>query len=345
MIYPIIIVFIIVFIKAIFSATDTAFTYLNKAEIKQLSKKDKKAQKIRVLMDDFNKFFGIIEVGINMCELLASAVVSITILESLIDVFESNGLSIQTSSIMSVAIVTVILSYVMLVFGGVLPKRIARNNPKKIAFKLIPVLWIVAKLNYPFERIIYFSNKLLSKIFNIPQEPQEKITEKQLKMIIKEAKEEGLVGTKEKQILMNTIKADPISVKKIMIPMDKIYCININDDLSKILRQIKKNKYTRIPVYKTKKTKIIGVFNIKDVIIEYTEQGLKDKEQIKSLIKEPIFIKSNEKIFSAFKILQKNSNILGIVIDDNNTPIGIITLEDIIEKLVGKIFDEDDKKI
>ena len=107
--------------------------------------------------------------------------------------------------IISVSIVTIILAYIMLVFGALLPKKVAKNNPKKVAFKLIPILWIVAKLNYPFERLIDFSTDLCSKLFKIKEEPEEKLTEKQIKMIIKEAKDEGVLEKIENRILLNTL--------------------------------------------------------------------------------------------------------------------------------------------
>ena len=345
MLYGIIIIILIVIVEAIFAATDTAFMYINRAEIRQLSKTNKKAKKIMILMEDSNKFFGTIEIGMNMCELLASAVASITVLEILMSNLEKYT-KLNTSIIVmfSVAIVTIILTYVILVFGRVLPKRIARNYPKKVAYALTPILWIIAKLNYPFERIIDVSTNAISKVFNIKQEPQERMTEKQLKMIIKEAKDEGVLASLEKRILMNTIRANNISAKKIMVPLEESYMINIKDDISKILRGIKKEKYTRIPVYKGKKEDIIGIFNLKDIVLEYTETGIQEKEQIEKLLREPLFIDKDKKIFDVFKEFQNNNRMIGIVVDEDNTPIGLVSMEDILEKLVGKMFDEDDEK-
>ena len=342
MIYSIVIVLIIISIKAMFSAADTAFTYMNRAEIKQLSKTDKKAAKIRVLMEDSNKFFGIIEVVINMCELLASAVVSISVLEWLIDEFEKMNIETNIAIILAVVIVTVILAYLMLVFGGVLPKRIARNNPKKVAYKLIPILWIVAKLNYPFERLIDISTNIFSRIFKIKQEPEEKMTEKQLKMIIKEAKDEGVLEGIEKRIFMNTLKANDILVGKTMVPIEDAYLIDINSSITNIFDEMKKNKYTRIPVYDGEKNNIIGIFNMKEIATQYMQKGINTKEEIKKMIRKPNIIKESEKIFSAFRNLQKNNQIMAIVVNEDNVPVGIITIEDILEKLVGKMFDEND---
>ena len=343
MFYPTIILLIIVLIKAIFSASDTAFTFLNRAEIIQLSKKDKKAEKIKILMEDSNKFFGIIEVVINMCELLAGAVVSLTLVEYLIDVLEKMQIATNIATLISVVISTVILSYIMLVFGGVLPKRIARNNPKKVAYRFINILWIVSKFNYPFERLIDFSTNLFSKVFKIKQEPEEKLTEKQIKMIIKEAKDEGVLEKIEKRILLNTLKSNNIKVEKIMVPLDEAYMLNMNNDLDKILNSIMKNKYTRIPVFKKNKTNIIGILYVKEMAIKYAQEKIENKEQLENILRKPQYVKKDQKILYALKELQKNDQIMGIVCDNDNIPVGIISIEDVLEKLVGEIFDEDDK--
>lgn len=337
------ILILIVIIKSIFSATDTAFTYINRAEIKQLSKTDKKAEKIRILMEDTNKFFGVIEVVINLCELFAGVVISLTFVEYLIDIFAQNKISVEIGAILSVIISTIILSYIMLVFGGILPKRIARNKPKKVAFSVINIIWIVAKINYPFERLIDFSTDLFSRIFKIKQEAEEKITEKQLKMILKEAKEEGVLSKIENGILLNTIKANTLTIEKIMVPLAKASLLNIDSNINRMLDTITKNKYTRIPVFKRTKTNIIGILYVKEMAIKYAQERIENKEQIEKLLREPQKINKDEKIFKVLKKIQKSNQMIGIVCDEKNIPIGLVSIEDILEELVGEIYDEDDK--
>ena len=345
MIYAIMIILGIVGIKAIFSASDTAFTYINRAEINQLSKQDKKAQKIKMFMEDSNKFFGIVEVGINMCELLASAVASITIVEYLAKLLENYKITTELAMLISVMVVTIVLAYIMLVFGGVLPKRIARNHPKKVAYQLLPALWVVAQLNYPFEKLIDVSTNCFSKILKIKKEPVEKMTEKQLKMMIQEAQEEGVLKNIEKRIFMNTLKANNMSAQKAMIPMDKAELLNMEDTLSSMLKKMQENQYTRIPVYQENKNQIIGILNVKDVLIKHLQDGIKSKKEIEELVRIPIFIPKEEKIFTVFKELQRKNQMMGIVVEEDKTAIGLITMEDILEKLVGKIFDENDKRM
>mgnify|MGYP004517379473 FL=1 len=343
MTHQIIIIILITAVKAIFSAADTAFTYLNKAEINQLSKKNEKARKIKELMENSNRFFGVIEVGTNMSELIASAYASMTIVNSLAYLIAELPVSYNLALFIASLIMTIILAYILLVFGGVLPKKYARNNPRKVAFMLIDIIWIMAKLNHPFERLIYVSNRFFSKIFKLSEGSQEKLTEKQIKMIITEGREEGVIASIEKKILFNALKINDITVKKVMMPIKKVDLIDANKEFDETLNTISTYKYTRIPVYKDEIDNVIGVLNIKDIALEYAKNK-KVENNIEHLLRKIKFVSPEEKIFDAFKKLQKENQMLAIVRDNDNHVLGIISLEDILEKVVGKIFDEYDQK-
>lgn len=341
MFYSNVILLIIVFIKSIFSAADTALTYINKAKISQLSKTNKKAKKIKILIENNHKFYGIIEVVITMCELFVSTIAAEEYVNRL--AFELNNISIASNIAtgISIIIVTILLSYILLVFGAILPKKIARNNPEKTAFKIINVIWIVSKLNYPFEKLITFSINLFSKIFGIKENEKDKLTEKEIKMIILEGKEQGIVAKSEKDILFNALKFDDILVKKIMIPKEKIVFINIDDTKEKILENIKKYKLTRLPVFEKSKDNIVGILNVKDIAIQYAEQN-KIELNLKKVIRNVMFVDQDEKISTIFKEMQVNRQAIAIVKNKEEKVVGLITMEDILEKIVGKIFDEFD---
>lgn len=338
----VILLILIVLVKAIFSAFETALIYINKAEIKQLSKTDKKAEKIKNLLEDSNKFFGVIEVGIITCEFLASTIVSVTFLEIFIKYLYGKNLEIIIADTIGIIVVTLILSYVMLVFGSLIPKKIAKNHPKKVAYKFVSTIWIITKINYPFERLIDFSTNIFSKIFKIEDNTSEKMTEQQLKMIISEAKDEGVLENIEKKIFNNTIKANDVIVQKSMVPLEQTIMIDINWNFEEIIKVIKQSKFSRIPVYDKERENIIGILYLKDAIIKYTETGLKNKEDVKELLRKPNYIFKGERLFSAFRNIQKENRMIGIVTNEICKPIGIITIEDIIEKVAGKITDEDD---
>jgi len=339
----VILLILLVCIKAIFSAADTAFIYVNKSKISQMSKTSKRAKRIKGLIQNSHRFFGAVEIVIVMCELFATIIAEAAFNSSLTLWLISLSISYNISKILAVIIIAVVLSYTLLLFGAILPKKIARNHPEKTAFILVNIVWFVSKLNIPFEKIISVSEKFFSKLFGIKNNPKDKITEKEIRMIIREGIDQGIITNSEKEILFNTLKFDNFMVKDVMIPKDKAHFINIADDKEKILEHIKKYKFTRIPVFKTSKDNVVGVLNIKDIILDYAE----DKEvnwNLKTIMRDIMFVYENQKIEDIFKSMQINSQSIAIVVNDAKEVKGIITLEDIIEKLVGQIFDEYDVK-
>jgi len=338
----IILIFIIVFIKSIFSASETAFTYINKAKIHQMSKKNKRAERIYKMLEKNHKLFGITEVGITMCELFASVIAAEVFINKLAIFFMELTLNEVIAKILSIIIITIILSYFLLVFGLLIPKRIARNNPEKTAFALINVLSILSILNYPFEKLINFSTHIICKILGVKENPKDMLTEKEIKMIITEGKEQGIIDKVEKEILFKTLRYNDILVKDIMIPKEEVDFINVKDDTDKVLLNIKKFKYTRIPVYKDSKDNVIGIINIKDIILQ-SEENKKICIDIEKILRPVNFIGKDGKITNAFKSMQLNKQAMMVVIDKDKKVLGIITMEDIIEVLIGNIVDEYDK--
>lgn len=335
----ILILVIIVVIKAIFAASETAFTYLNKAKISHMSKRNKRAKKINEMIEKNHRFFGLTEVGITMCELFASVIAGDLFVNQLSEKFIKLSWNSNAATVVSIIIVTIVLSYLLLVFGLLLPKRIARNHPEQTAFRLINILTILSIINYPFEKIVKASTTVFCKILGIKENDKELLTEKEIKMIISEGKEQGIIDKVEKEILFKTLKYNDILVKEIMTQKEKVDFINLKDDTEKILTNIQKYKYTRMPVYEGNRDNIVGVLNIKDILMKLEDEN-KIKIHIKELIRPSTFIEKNEKITNAFKIMQANKQGLLIAIDESKKVVGIITMEDILEKLVGEILDE-----
>ena len=335
----ILILAIMIAIKAVFSASDTAFTYLNKSKVSQESKKNRKAKKIKYMIENNHRFFGIIEVGITMAELFAGAYALEVFVAPFSEYLMIYGIQKETAIFVAALIVTIILSYFLLIFGAVLPKRIAKNNPEKTAYLLINTLSVLAIINYPFEKLIRISTRVFFKLFGIKEKDKNILSEKEIKMMILEGRDQGIVDKIEKEILFNTLKFNDITVKKIMRPKEEIDFINIKEDMDGILENIKKYKYTRIPVFEGNRDKVIGILNIKDITL-HLAQNKELNIDLKSILREVMFISKDEKIPYAFKTMQANRQSILMVVDEKEKTIGLITMEDILEKLVGKIFDE-----
>lgn len=337
-----IILIIMVLMKAILSASDTAFTYINKIKVSQESKKNKKALKIKNMIEQNQRFYGIIEVGITMIELLASSYAAEAFVTPFSKYLVINcGLKENIAILLAICLVTIVLSYFLLIFGSVLPKRIAKNHPEKTAYSLINILNILAILNYPFEKLITFSTKILYKIFRIKPRDKEVLSEKEIKMMIMEGKDQGIVDKIEKDILFNALKFNDIKVKKVMKPKEEIDYINSEEEISNVLKNIKKYKYTRVPIFEKNKDNIIGIFNVKDIAIQLADDTTLNIK-IKDILRPVMFVSEEEKIPYAFREMQKNKQSMMIVKDKDGNVVGLITMEDIIERLVGKIFDEYD---
>lgn len=256
----IIILLIILIIKAIFSAGDTALTYINKAKISQESKKSKKAKKIKEFSKNSAKFYSTMEVGITLAELIATAFAAEAFVYPLAYNLKVFQIPYDIAIVFSLVIITILLSYFLLVFGSIIPKRVARNNPEKTAYRLINILWIFAKINYPFEKLIRISTNFFTRLFGIENKDKQTLTEKEIKMMILEGKDQGVVSNIEKEIVFNALKFNDILVKNIMIPKEKIDFINIEQSTDEILKNISKHPYTRLPVYRGNEDNIIRCF-------------------------------------------------------------------------------------
>lgn len=343
MIKSFLIILVMIGVKAIFSASDTAFTYINKSKISQESKKNKKAAKIKKMINNNSKFLGVIEVGITFIELLASAYASEAFVNPLVSVItDYTKLPKQSAIIIAIIIVALILSYFLLVFGGLMPKRIARNHPEKTAYRLINILSIISLVNIPFEKLVHFSTNLFCKIFGIESQDKQNLSEKEIKMMIQEGVDEGVINKLNKNIFMNSFKFTDTKVKKIMTPFEKVEMINSKDDIKAVLSKIKKSKYTRFPVFENSKSNIIGILNIKNILIN-AEENIEQDINVKQIMHQVFFVDSEESISIVLKTMQLNKFALMVVTNPDKQILGIVTMEDILEELVGEIIDEYDK--
>ena len=347
MIINFLILVIIIKIKSIFSAAETAYTYLNKAKFSQMSKSkksNKKITKIKEMLDNKLKLYGTTKIGMTLAELLASAFAAEAFVGTMVrklHIFDRNNILEYTISII---IVTIILSYFTLVFGELIPKRRARNHPEKTAYRTINAIYLFSKINTGFEKILRASEEFFIKLFGLENEEKEKLTEQEIKMIIAEGKDQGIFDRDEKKLLYNALKFDDLKIKNIMIPKDKIVFININDSKEKVLDIIQKSKFTRIPVYEKSRDNIIGILNIKDIIIDYAKNESEFNFNIKNMLREFISVNKNETLDKILKKLKLNTKHIVIVKGEDGKAEGIATMEDILESLVGKIYDEFEQK-
>ena len=328
MLIKILILVILILINGIFSATEIAFLSINKYKLnKEIKNDNKKAKKIAELLSDQSTFLSAIQVVITISGFLASAFAAESFAGELASMIKLSFMSTQTLTTILVVVITLILSYFTLVFGELLPKKIGLAYSYKIAFKMINPINTVIKIFNPIIVLLKKSTELFVKLLKIKKEVVEEDT---LKDTITDSNLEEL----EKKLLLNVFEFNDVTVKEVMTPKKDVISLDIEDSNEVLKNKVRKSKFTRFPV--TNKDKIIGILNIKDLIVnEHTRE-------IKKSIRKVTKLKSDTILDDAFMILNSSYEPIALV-EENKEYIGIITIEDILEHIIGDIFDEYDK--
>lgn len=336
MVIEIIFLIILILINGVFSASEIAFLSINKYELTKLIKqKNKKAIKIDKVLNDTSTFLSTIQIAITLSGFLASAFAADTFADEIIKHINVNYISIETLESIIVVITTIILSYFSLVFGELIPKKIGMAYPLKVSLIMITPINIVKKICYPFIKILSFSTNIFVKILHIKQN-NANYSEEDIKKTIMNAEDNGIIEKFEKELILKVFDFNDTQVKDIMTPTKEVVFININDDIKNIISIIKHAKYTRFPVYENDINNIIGILNVKDLIIQ------KDRVQkIRNVLRKAHNLNYDNNIDDTFYIMKEEHIGLAIV-RHNKEVIGIVTMEDIVEEIVGNIYDEYD---
>ena len=339
----VIVLAILILINAFFAATEIAFISINDAKIeKQAKEGNKKAKQIKKMLREPSKFLATIQIGITLAGFLSSAFAADAFADDLAPMLQNlMPLGLAAWRNISIILITIILSYFSLIFGELVPKRLAMRNSEKIAFGTIGIVRAISIITAPFVKLLTASTNGVSKLFGISGTDEETVTEEEIRMMVDVGEEKGSIKEEEKELINNVFEFNDKVVSEIMIHRKDIYAIDINSDVDNILKELDEYKYSRIPVYEESIDNIFGMLFIKDLLANVKK---KDKVKISKIIREPYFVSENKPIDELFRDLQKNKHQLAIVLDEYGGTAGLVTMEDIIEELVGNIFDEYDEE-
>lgn len=343
MITEIIALAILILVNAFFAATEIAFISVNDVKIeKQVKEGNKKAKRIKKMLRNPSKFLATIQIGITLAGFLLSAFAADTFADKLAPILARlMPLQISVWRNISIVIITFILSYFSLVFGELVPKRLAMKNAEKITFMTINIIKIISVCAAPFVKLLTVSTNVISKLFGINGTNEKIVTEEEIRMMVDVGEEKGTIKEEEKELIDNVFEFNDKVVSEIMIHRKDIYAIDINSDIDDILAELDEYKYSRIPVYEENIDNIVGMLFIKDLIANISR---KEKIKMANIIREPYFISESKLINEVFRDFQKGKHQLAIVLDEYGGTAGLVTMEDILEELVGNIFDEYDEE-
>ena len=338
----IIILFILILLNAFFAASEIAFISLNDLKIERMEKEgNKKAKQILKMLKNPSQFLATIQIGITLAGFLSSAFATDAFADLLAPQLNNifPVISLGTWKGISIIIITIILSFFTLVFGELVPKRIAMKYYEKVAFASIGIIKIIYIATQPFVKLLTIVTNGISKLFGIAENEEEIVTEEEIKMLIDEGQEKGSIEENEKQLINNVFEFNDITVSEIMTHRTDIYAIDINSKVNDLIEELDEYKYSRIPVYEDSIDEIKGILYLKDVL-KYMRT--KENEPLKQIIRPAYFVAQSKPIDEVFQELQKKNNQMAIVVDEYGGTAGLVTMEDILEELVGDIFDEYD---
>ncbi len=323
----IIIMVICLIMSAYFSATETAFSCANKTRLRALAEKGNKKAELAVnLADKYDRLISTILIGNNIVNILLASIGTLLFVEKL---QISNGAAVST------AVVTV----AVLIFGEITPKSIANDFPEKFAMFSAPLIrlfiWILMPLNVVFS----LWKKLVGKLFKVEEE--DNMTQEELLMMVDEAEQEGDIDTDEGDLLRNAIEFSDLKAEDILTHRVDLEALPVDSKKSEIAQTFTRTRFSRIPIYEDNIDNIIGVIHQKDF---YVGSGV-TTEPIKDIISPVLFVHQSEMADDLLKKLQKEKSHIAVVVDEYGGTLGIVTMEDILEQLVGDIWDEHDEVV
>ena len=325
----IILMVIMLVFSAYFSATETAFSSLNKTRIKTLSDKgNRRAGLVLTLSDKYDKLLSTILIGNNIVNIILSSVCTVFFI-NLLKGNQSTG----------TVVATIVSTVVVLTFGEITPKTVAKESPERFAMFSAPIISVLMKILTPVSILFSGIKAAINKVFGNGDD--RRMTQCELLTLVEEVEHEGGIDKEESELLRSAIEFTDREASDILTPRTLLEAVDENMSNEEIARLFSETGYSRIPVYSGDIDSITGIIHQKD----FYSKVLGTDNSIKTIMKKPVYIPLTMKISDILKLLQKNKSHLAIVVDEYGGTMGIVTMEDILEELVGEIWDEHDEVV
>lgn len=338
LIFQFILLLFLTLLNAFFSASEMAMVSLNRSRVEQKAEEgDKKFIRLLNVLENPNNFLSTIQVGITFISLLSGASLSASLGEVVASWLGDSATAKTAGSIISL----IFLTYVSIVLGELYPKRIAMNLKENLAVVSAPIIIFIGKIVTPFVWFLSASTNALSRLTPMQfDDADEKMTRDEIEYIL--TKSEETLDADEIEMLQGIFSLDELMAREVMVPRTDAFMIDINDNTKENIEEILKQNYSRIPVYDDDKDKIIGVLHTKRIL----DAGFRDGFEniiLSKILQEPLFVPETIFVDDLLKELRKTQNQMAILLDEYGGVAGLVTLEDLLEEIVGEIDDETDK--
>ncbi len=325
-ILSIILIVFFVCCSAAFSATETAFSCLNRTRLRNMAENgDKRAARTLKLVDEYDKLLTSILVGDNVVNIAMASISAVLFIR----ILPNTGATVST----------LVITVVVLIFGEISPKTIAHESPEKFAMFMTPIMNVLVHILTPVNYLFLQWQNLLRRIFKLSS--SQSMTQDELSMLVEEVAEEGNIDEEESALLRNALAFEGQDVEDVLTPRVDMVAISVDTPNSEVARLFAEDNFSRLPVYEGSIDHIVGILYEKDF---YTEDGF-TKKPIKDLMREPVFVPNMMKIDDLLMYFKQTNSHIAIVTDEFGGTMGLVTMEDILEELVGEIWDEHDEQV
>lgn len=346
-ILKLVLLFVLIFFNAFFAMSEIAIISLNDTKMQKLAEEgNKKAKQIVKLTENPNRFLSTIQIGVTLAGFLASASASQNFADLLMNALKHTAIvNVIPESVIngiSVVLITIITSYFSLVLGELAPKRIAMQVPEKVSFKVVGILLFIAKIAKPFVKVLSMSTNGVVRLFGFdPNADEENVTEEEIRMMVDVGGEKGVIEDSQKEMIDNIFEFDDLDAGDIMTHRTDMTAIEVSRSLEEVAELAIENGYSRIPVYEDDPDSIVGVLYAKD-LLKYVGHNIPADLTISKVMRKALYVPETQSCGDLFKAMNDSHTQFAVVVDEYGGTAGIVTLEDVLESIVGNIQDEYD---
>ncbi len=332
---------VLTLINSFFACAEMAMVSVNKNKIRKIADEGKESAKLVLrFLDEPTKFLSTIQVAITLAGFFSSAAAAAGLSAPVARLLDKYN--IAYGSQLSLILVTLVLSYFTLVFGELVPKRVALQKPEAISLICVKPVRMVARIASPFIKLLTFSTNLVTKPFGMKEgNTEEMLSREEIKSLVKEGQAHGVINQKEREMINSIMEFDDKSAKEIMTPRINVFAIDISRPKEEYIPELLEAKYTRIPVYEEEIDNIIGILFIKDFLKQAVIKGFENID-LRTILRKPYLVPESKIARDLFRELQQSRKQIAVLIDEYGGFSGIVTMEDLVEEVMGDIEDEYD---
>lgn len=348
MVVQILLILFVIVLNGIFASSEIALVSANRnkveADTELGNKKAKKAKKLLKFMENPTRFLSTIQIGITMFGFINGAIAAGSFAQGITDLITRQWTSLDKGIVFSVVtvLITLLLTYLQVVLGELVPKRLAMKAPEAVGYFFIGFLGLIATIMRPFVNLLTGTANLIVKMFGVnPEDNDDTLSEDELRLELNASQMRGLIDQSENEMIQNIFEFDSTTVSEVMTHRTEVSAIDVNSSKEDVLAYVTNEKFTRFPVYEGSIDQIIGILHVKD-LLKTIETEKEVPFELRNIIREPLYVPESKNTRQLFIEMQESKTHIAIVIDEYGGTAGIVTLEDLIEEIVGNIFDEYD---